>query len=63
MLGICAAHAQSLGVHPQQCSDWVKQQNIPEKYVLMAEPDHVYIRPLKNFMTSESPGGVQLMLP
>uniref|UniRef100_A0A7R9VVW4 Hydroxyproline O-arabinosyltransferase-like domain-containing protein n=1 Tax=Chlamydomonas euryale TaxID=1486919 RepID=A0A7R9VVW4_9CHLO len=40
---------------PYAFVQWVKQQNIPEKYVLMAEPDHVYIRPLKNFMTSESP--------
>ncbi|KAG1657279.1 hypothetical protein FOA52_005473 [Chlamydomonas sp. UWO 241] len=40
---------------PYAFVQWVKTQSIPEKYVLMAEPDHVYIRPLKNLMTSDSP--------
>ena len=40
---------------PYAFVQWVKKQNIPEKYVLMAEPDHVIIRPIPNFMTSEAP--------
>ena len=42
---------------PYAFVEWVKKAQIPEKYVLMAEPDHVMIRPLPNFMTSERPGG------
>ncbi len=41
---------------PYAFVQWVKTTQIPEKYVLMAEPDHVFIRPMPNFMTSESPG-------
>lgn len=40
---------------PYAFVQWVKQQKIPEKYVLMSEPDHIMIRPLPNFMTSEDP--------
>lgn len=42
---------------PYAFKQWVEKANIPEKYVLMSEPDHVMIRPLPNFMTSEAPGG------
>uniref|UniRef100_A0A7R9V813 Hydroxyproline O-arabinosyltransferase-like domain-containing protein n=1 Tax=Chlamydomonas euryale TaxID=1486919 RepID=A0A7R9V813_9CHLO len=40
---------------PYAFVQWVKKQNIPEKYVLMSEPDHVFIRPLPNFMLSDDP--------
>jgi hypothetical protein len=41
---------------PYAFVQWVKKAKIAEKYVLMAEPDHVMIRPIPNFMTSEAPG-------
>lgn len=40
---------------PYAFAQWVKKANIPEQYVLMSEPDHIFIRPLPNFMTSDSP--------
>ena len=41
---------------PYAFAQWVQKANIPERYVLMAEPDHVMIRPIPNFMTSDIPG-------
>ena len=41
---------------PYAFVQWIKKAQIPEKYVLMAEPDHVMIRPIPNYMTSERPG-------
>jgi len=40
---------------PYAFVQWVKKAKIPEKYVLMAEPDHVMLRPIPNFMTGETP--------
>ena len=42
---------------PYAFVQWIKAQKIPEKYVFMSEPDHVFLRPLPNFMTSDAPGG------
>mmetsp|Transcript_36561 Transcript_36561/g.92332 ORF Transcript_36561/g.92332 Transcript_36561/m.92332 type:complete len:560 (-) Transcript_36561:275-1954(-) len=40
---------------PYAFVQWCQRAKIPEKYVLMAEPDHVFLRPLPNFMTGEVP--------
>ena len=32
---------------------WVKTAQIPERYVLMSEPDHILLRPLPNFMRGD----------
>jgi hypothetical protein len=42
---------------PYAFVQWVEKAKIPERYVLMAEPDHIFLRPLPNFMTGETPGG------
>jgi hydroxyproline O-arabinosyltransferase len=34
---------------------WVEQAKITEEYVLMSEPDHVFLRPLQNLMRGENP--------
>ena len=44
---------------PYAFVQWVKKAKIPEKYVLMAEPDHIMIKPIPNFMTSDAPGGLR----
>lgn len=31
------------------------QANISEEYVLMSEPDHIFLRPLRNFMRGDAP--------
>jgi hypothetical protein len=40
---------------PYAFVQWVEKVKIPERYVLMSEPDHVFLRPLPNFMTGEAP--------
>jgi len=42
---------------PYGILQWIDQEmhKIPEKYVLISEPDHLYIRPLPNFMVGEKP--------
>lgn len=40
---------------PYAFVQWLKKQRIPEKYILMAEPDHIFIRPLPNFMRGDTP--------
>ncbi|KAJ9530850.1 hypothetical protein QJQ45_028857 [Haematococcus lacustris] len=40
---------------PYAFVQWVQKAQIPEKYVLMSEPDHIFLRPLPNFMTGETP--------
>ena len=32
---------------------WLAQADIPEAYVLMSEPDHVWLRPMPNLMAGE----------
>lgn len=38
-------------------SPYPLQVTIPEKYVLMSEPDHVWLKPMPNLMRGEHPGG------
>jgi len=35
---------------------WLQRVSIPEKYILMAEADHLFLRPLPNMMNGEAPG-------
>ena len=35
------------------------QVTIPEKYVLMSEPDHVWLKPMPNLMRGEHPGAMR----
>eukprot|EP00879_Flechtneria_rotunda_P031166 GHRR01034020.1.p1 GENE.GHRR01034020.1~~GHRR01034020.1.p1 ORF type:complete len:303 (+),score=76.00 GHRR01034020.1:478-1386(+) len=35
---------------PYALLQWVQQANIPEEYVLMSEPDHIFLQPIPNFM-------------
>lgn len=34
---------------------WVREVKIPEKYVLMSEPDHVWLKPMPNLMVDDRP--------
>jgi hypothetical protein len=43
---------------PYALMQWVQQVTIPEKYVLMSEPDHVWLRPMPNLMRGDHPGGL-----
>ncbi|PNH11871.1 hypothetical protein TSOC_001280, partial [Tetrabaena socialis] len=40
---------------PYAFVQWTQKVNIPEKYVLMSEPDHVFLRPMPNFMRGNAP--------
>ncbi len=42
---------------PYAFVQWVQKAKIPEKYVLMSEPDHIFLRPIPNFMRGDKPGG------
>ena len=35
---------------PYALLQWIRQATIPEKYVLMSEPDHLWLRPMANLM-------------
>jgi hypothetical protein len=37
------------------CAQWVQQADIPEKFVLMSEPDHVWLKPMPNLMRVAPP--------
>ena len=41
---------------PYAFVQWTQKVTIPERYVLMSEPDHVFLRPLPNFMSGDTPG-------
>ncbi|KAI3984195.1 hypothetical protein MKX01_011149 [Papaver californicum] len=34
---------------------WLEKANIPEEYVLMAEPDHIFVKPLPNLASEKYP--------
>eukprot|EP00898_Chlorokybus_atmophyticus_P005590 jgi/Chlat1/6031/Chrsp4S00489 len=36
-------------------AQWLEKADIPEKYILMSEPDHLFLRPLPNLMIGEKP--------
>lgn len=40
---------------PYAFLQWVQQAKIKEKYVLMGEPDHIWLKPLPNMMKGENP--------
>lgn len=33
---------------------WAREAAIPEKYVLMSEPDHIWLKPMPNFMVGDT---------
>ena len=38
---------------PYAFLQWVTQATIPEKYVLMSEPDHIWLKPMPNLMKGQ----------
>lgn len=40
---------------PYAFLQWVQQVTIAEEYVLMSEPDHIFLRPLQNLMRGARP--------
>eukprot|EP00798_Chlamydomonas_sp_ICE-L_P030518 gene30518-35546_t len=40
---------------PYAFVQWAEKAKIPERFVLMAEPDHIMLRPLPNFMSGNRP--------
>lgn len=36
---------------PYAVLQWVREVSIPERYVLMSEPDHIFLAPLANIMS------------
>ncbi|GAB4823623.1 hypothetical protein N2152v2_010669 [Parachlorella kessleri] len=40
---------------PYAILQWVQQASIPEKYVLMSEPDHIWLKPMPNLMKGQRP--------
>ena len=38
---------------PYALMKWVQEVKIPEKYVLMSEPDHVWLKPMPNLMVRQ----------
>eukprot|EP00798_Chlamydomonas_sp_ICE-L_P018627 gene18627-25142_t len=40
---------------PYAFDQWAKKANIPERFVLMAEPDHVFLKPIPNLMVGDTP--------
>lgn len=39
---------------PWAFMQWVQEAKIPEKYVLMSEPDHLWLRPMPNLMIGQN---------
>jgi hypothetical protein len=48
---------------PYAFVQWTQKVKIPETYVLMSEPDHIYLRPMPNFMRGNAPGEPAACLP
>ncbi|KAF2291837.1 hypothetical protein GH714_035801 [Hevea brasiliensis] len=42
---------------------WLEKATIDEEYILMAEPDHIFVNPLPNLAHGEHPVGTMLTLP
>ncbi len=40
---------------PYAFLQWVQKATVPERYVLMSEPDHLWLKPLNNIMRGERP--------
>lgn len=34
---------------------WLREAIIPEKYILMSEPDHIWLKPMPNLMVGSQP--------
>jgi hypothetical protein len=51
-----ALHRYVVLNRPYAFAQWINHATIPERFVLMSEPDHIFIRPLPNFMTGGAAG-------
>lgn len=40
---------------PWAVVQWLREVKIPERYVLMSEPDHIWLKPMPNLMLGEKP--------
>ena len=40
---------------PYAFVQWLQGTTIPEKYVFMSEPDHIWLKPMPNLMVGERP--------
>ena len=40
---------------PWAIVQWLKQATLTERYVLMSEPDHIWLKPMPNLMRGETP--------
>lgn len=40
---------------PYAVMQWIRQVKIKEKYVLMSEPDHIWLKPMQNLMEARHP--------
>jgi predicted phosphoadenosine phosphosulfate sulfurtransferase len=40
---------------PYAFVQWLRSAVFPERYVLMSEPDHIWIRPMPNIMMGQRP--------
>ncbi len=50
-----SCEAELLPAH--HCSGLPSHQQFPNRYVLMSEPDHLWLKPMPNLMKGENPGG------
>lgn len=53
-VGLTVGSMQVLN-RPYAFLQWVKDVRIKEKYVLMSEPDHLFLKPLPNLMKGDRP--------
>ena len=40
---------------PWAFNQWLRQVKIPERYILMSEPDHIWLKPMPNLMVGKKP--------
>ena len=40
---------------PWAVVQWLRQVNVKERYILMSEPDHIWVKPMPNLMMGEKP--------
>ena len=34
---------------------WLREVTVPEKYIFMSEPDHIWLKPMPNLMLGDKP--------
>lgn len=40
---------------PWAIVQWLKEVQVKERYILMSEPDHIWLKPMPNLMVGERP--------